>query len=245
MENRYGLYLSRDGTTLRFPVNPESYKISRDSDNGTYNVLGVGPIMVPRTPKLQVITWSGLLPGRPEGDVVTAGRFQPPEFYIRFLKAAMDERTAVRFVANRCLEDGAPLFDTNLEVLVTAFHTEERGGETGDFYYELGLTEYRDYSAKTVVLRQPEAGQAVEAAATPTRAIPAGRLTVGQDVIVNGNYYYSSWGAEPHGTFSGFQGKISRIITNDPRRACPYHITTPAGGARGWVKREQIQGVGA
>lgn len=67
MENRYGLYLSRDGTALRFPVNPESYKISRDSDNGTYNVLGVGPIMVPRTPKLQVITWSGLLPGRPEG----------------------------------------------------------------------------------------------------------------------------------------------------------------------------------
>ena len=100
MENRYGLYLSRDGTTLRFPVNPESYKISRDSDNGTYNVLGVGPIMVPRTPKLQVITWSGLLPGRPEGGVVTAGRFQPPEFYIRFLQAAMDERTAVRFVAN-------------------------------------------------------------------------------------------------------------------------------------------------
>ena len=85
----------------------------------------------------------------------------------------------------------------------------------------------------------------MEAAATPTRAIPAGRLTVGQDVIVNGNYYYSSWGAEPHGTFSGFQGKISRIITNGPRRACPYHITTPAGGARGWVKREQIQGAGA
>ena len=41
MENRYGLYLSRDGTTLRFPVNPESYKINRDSDNGTYNVLGL------------------------------------------------------------------------------------------------------------------------------------------------------------------------------------------------------------
>lgn len=245
MENRYGLYLSRDGTTLRFPVNPESYQISRDNDNGTYNVLGVGPIMVPRTPKLQVITWSGLLPGRPEGGVLTSGRFQPPEFYIRFLQKAMDERAVVRFVANRCLEDGTPLFDTNLEVLATSFHTEERGGETGDFYYELGLTEYRDYSAKTVVLRQPEAGQAVEAVSTPTRAVPAGQLTVGQDVTVNGNYYYSSWGAEPHGTFSGFQGKISRIITTDPQRAYPYHITTPAGGARGWVKREQIQGAGA
>ena len=35
-------------------------------------------------------------------------------------------------------------------MLVTSFHTEERGGETGDFYYELGLSEYRDYTAKTV-----------------------------------------------------------------------------------------------
>ena len=56
MENKYGLYLSLEGVTLRLPVNPESYKINRDSDNGTYNVLGVGPIMVPRTPKLQGIT---------------------------------------------------------------------------------------------------------------------------------------------------------------------------------------------
>lgn len=148
MENKYGLYLSREGITLRLPVNPESYKISRDNDNAEYNVLGVGPIMVPRTPKLQAVAWSGLLPGRAElGAVVTGGRFQPPQFYIEFLQRAMDERARVRFVANRYTEDGTPIFDTNMEVLVTSFHTEERGGETGDFYYELGLTEYRDYSS--------------------------------------------------------------------------------------------------
>ena len=244
MENRYGLYLSREGTTIRFPVNPESYKISRDNDNGEYNVLGVGAIMIPRTPKLQVATWSGLLPGRADlGAVVTAGGFQPPKFYIDFLQKAMDERAVVRFVANRYMEDGTPIFDTNMEVLVTSFHTEERGGETGDFYYELGLTEYRDYSAKTVVLQQPAADKPVEAAAETTRAVPAEQLTVGQDVTVNGSYYYSSWGAEPHGTFSGFRGKISRIITTDPTRAYPYHITTPSGGARGWVKKDQIQAV--
>lgn len=244
MENKYGLYLSREGTTLRLPVNPESYKISRDNDNAEYNVLGVGPIMIPRTPKLKVVTWSGLLPGQAElGAVVTGGAFQPPKFYIDFLQKVMDERAVVRFVANRYMEDGTPIFDTNMEVLVTSFHTEERGGETGDFYYEIGLTEYRDYSAKTVTLQQPAADKPVEATAQATRAIPAGQLTVGQSVTVNGRYYYSSWGAEPHGTFSGFRGKISRIITTDPTRAYPYHITTPSGGARGWVKKEQIQAV--
>lgn len=202
--------------------------------------------MIPWTPKLQVVTWSGLLPGRPDfGAVLTSGAFQPPKFYIDFLQSAMDDKAVVRFVANRCMENGEPIFDTNMEVLVTSFNSEERGGETGDFYYELGLTEYRDYSAKTVILQQPAADQPVQAAAEATRAVPAGQLTVGQDVTVNGSYYYSSGGAEPHGTFSGFRGKISRIVTTDPRCPYPYHITAPTGGARGWVKEEQIQVVSA
>lgn len=242
MANKYGLYLAREGTTVRLPVNPESYKISRDNDNAEYNVMGVGPIMVPRTPKLAKVTWSGLLPAAADfGATLTAGDFQPPKFYIDFLQSAMDERAVLRFVANRYTEEDQPIFDTNMEVLVTSFHTEERGAETGDFYYEIGLTEYRDYSAKTVTLQQPSAEGPVEATAETTRAVPAGQLVVGQDVTVNGNYYYSSWGAEPHGTFSGFRGKISRIVTTDPQRACPYHITTPEGAARGWVKEGQIQ----
>ncbi len=244
MKNQYGLYLSREGTTLRFPVNPESYKISRDNDNGEYNVLGVGPIMIPRTPKLQVVTWSGLLPGQSDlGSVLTAGGFQPPKFYIDFVQKALDQKAVLRFVANRYMEDGTPIFDTNMEVLLTQFHTEERGGETGDFYYDIGLSEYRDYSAKTVTLQQPAPAQPVQASTEPTRSIPASQFTVGQEVIVNGNYYYSSWGKEPHGTFSGYQGKISRIITTDPTRKYPYHITTLKGNNRGWVKKSQIQAV--
>ena len=244
MENLYGLYLAREGTVVRLPVNPETYKISRDNDNGEYNVLGVGPIMIPRTPKLKAAEWSGLFPGRPDfGAVLTTGQFQPPKFYIDFLQSAMEEKARLRFVANRYLEDGTPIFDTNMEVLVTSFHTEERGGETGDFYYELGLTEYRDYSAKTVKLQQ-EKGKPAEASSEETRDIPAGQLTVGMDVTVNGNYYSSSYGAGPHGTFSGFRGKISRIVANDPQRPCPYHITTSSGGARGWVKKAQLQAVG-
>ena len=66
MANQYGLYLARERTVLRFPMNPESYQIQRDTENGEYNVLGVGPVMVPRTPKLQRISWSGLLPASGE-----------------------------------------------------------------------------------------------------------------------------------------------------------------------------------
>lgn len=245
-QNLYGLYLSRDGTTVRMPVNPESYAIDSDNNNSEYNVLGVGPIMIPRTPKLKTVSWSGLLPGKPDlGAVVTGGAFQPPQFYIEFLQAAMADKVPVRFVANRYMEDGSPIFDTNMEVLVTRFQSEERGGETGDFYYEIALSEYRDYSPKTVTFQQTDGGAPVQANAEATRSVPKGQLTVGQTVLVNGGYFYSSQGAEPHGTFSGFRGKISRIVTDDPQRAYPYHITDENGAAKGWVKAAQIQAVSA
>lgn len=245
MENKYGLYLAHEGTVVRLPVNPESYSITRDNDNGNYNVLGVGPIMIPRTPKLYTASWSGLLPGRPDmGAVLTSGTFQPPKFYIDFLQAAMDEKRIVRFVANRYMEDGSAIFDTNMESIVTRFKYEERGGETGDFYYDLALSEYRDYSPKTVKLQLPaETGQPVTATSETTRSIPQGQLTAGQAVTVNGNCYHDSYGGEPHATLSGFRGKISRIVTTDPQRACPYHIVTESGGAMGWVKENQIQEV--
>ena len=243
-KNLYGLYLSRDGTTVRMPVNPESYTIDSDNNNSEYNVLGVGPIMIPRTPKLKNVSWSGLLPGKPDlGAVVTGGAFQPPQFYIEFLQAAMADKVPVRFVANRYMEDGSPIFDTNMEVLVTRFKSEERGGETGDFYYEIALSEYRDYSPKTVTFQQTDSSAPVQASTETTRSVPKGQLTVGQSVLVNGGYYYSSQGAEPHGTFSGFRGKISRIVTDDPQRAYPYHITDENGAAKGWVKAAQIQAV--
>ena len=245
MENKYGLYLAHEGTVIRLPVNPESYSITRDNDNGNYNVLGVGPIMIPRTPKLYAASWSGLLPGRPDlGAVLTSGAFQPPKFYIDFLQAAMDEKWIVRFVANRYMEDGSAIFDTNMEAIVTRFKYEERGGETGDFYYDLALSEYRDYSPKTVKLQPAaEAGQPVTATSETTRSIPQGQLTVGQAVTVNGNCYHDSYGGEPHAVLSGFRGQISRIVTTDPQRAYPYHIAAEDGGAMGWVKENQIQAV--
>lgn len=247
MESKYGLYLSREGTTVRLPVNPESYTINRDNDNGNYNVLGVGPIMIPRTPKLQTASWSGLLPGRADlGAVVTGGGFQPPSFYIDFLQSAMDDKAVCRFVANRYLEDGSALFDTNLPVLVTRFETEERGGETGDFYYKITLSEYRDYSPKTVELRPAaEAGGPVTATSEETRPIPQGQLTVGQAVAVSGVCCRDSCGGKPHGRLSGFRGVISRIVTDDPQRAYPYHITDESGAAKGWVKAAQMQAVSA
>lgn len=244
MANNYGLFFTRDGQVLRLPVNPEEFPIERDNENDDYNVLGLGPIMVPRLPSLKVITISSFFPGRIAPYVLTSGGFIEPEFYINFFESAMKDRVPILFTPVRYYEDGTPYMtgETGMQVLVTSFETTEKGGETGDFYYELELTEYRDYSPLTMQIEEPAEDEgASTATAEPARETPAGEITVGCTCIMNGRYYYSSYGDNPWGETSNKRVKVSRIVTSDPSRAQPIHITTESGGALGWTTKANLQ----
>ena len=241
--NDYGLFFSREDTVLRLPVNPPELPVARETENGTYNVLGIGPVMVPRTPNQRVVSISSFFPGRPFSGVLTPNSFQLPEFYIQFFESAMNDRAPIVYTPVRYYETGEPFMtgDTGFPVLVTSFHTEERGGETGDFYYDLELTEYRDWSPRSVQVLQQEAGQAVVAAAEPARDVPRGQLYAGRVCLANGAWYYTSYGDEPHGNGNGRRVVVSRIV--DLSRPCPYHVTGEDGGALGWMAAASLQAV--
>lgn len=238
--NDYGLFFTRDGTVIRLPVNPEKLPVEREADNEEYNVLGLGPIMVPRLPELRVVTISSFFPGRPFSGVLTPNQFQAPEFYIQFFESAMNDRAPILYTPVRYYEDGTPFMtgDPGFRVLVTSFQTEERGGETGDFYYDLELTEYKDYSPQEMRLEQSQGGVA-NATTQPTRDIPQGQLVVGARCIASGPYYYTSYGDEPHGNGNGRTVLVSRMV--DASRAYPIHVTNESGGALGWMKKEALQ----
>ena len=57
--------------------------------------------------------------------VLTAGEFWTPEQYIDFLNRCKRERTVLLFTANRYLEDGTPLFDTKMKVVVADFEVRD------------------------------------------------------------------------------------------------------------------------
>lgn len=230
---------------IRLPVNPETLPVSREVENEEYNVLGIGPIMVPRTPNQRVVTISSFFPGRPYTGVLTSGDFRPPEFYIQFFEAAMNDKAPILYTPVRYYENGEPFMtkDYGFRVLVTQFSTEERAGETGDFYYDLSLTEYRDYAPRTIQV-QTEAGNDSGAASTlatpePVREIPQGQIIVGAVCIANGPYYYTSYGDEPHGNGNGRTVVVSRIV--DASRAYPIHVKAESGGALGWMKKSMLQ----
>lgn len=249
MANNFGLFFSIDseGLVLRLPVNPETLPVSRESDNGEYNILGVGSIMIPRIPRQKVVSISSFFPGRPFPGVLTSGGFQPPEFYINFFERVMRDKLVIVYTPVRYYEDGTPFSggdDSGFKVLVTRFNTEERGGETGDFYYDLELTEYRDYSPQLQTPQQGQTGDngAVIVTTEPTRDIPPTQLVVGSVCVCNGRYYVSSYGDDPHGNGNGRRVKVSRIV--DLSRAYPYHITTESGGPLGWTTADSLQVVG-
>nr|DAU66733.1 MAG TPA: tail assembly protein [Caudoviricetes sp.] len=245
MPNNYGLFFSRksDGLVFRLPVNPDELPVVRDTENDDENVLGLGPIMIPRIPSLKEVTISSYFPGRINPMTLTSGSFKEPYFYINFFETAMIEKQIITYTPERVYENGEPFMtqDIGFDVLVTHFEYTEKGGETGDFYYKLELTEYKDYSPIEITLTgetDAESGTLI-ATAQKTRSIPEGQLYVGVEAVVNGNYYYSSYGDEPHGNGNGRTCIVSRIVT-DETREYPVHITTTSGGDLGWVKKDAL-----
>lgn len=241
MAINYGLFFTKGSTVIRLPVNPEELPEAQENANTEYNVLGLGPIMVPRIPKLKTVRISSLLPGRPVGGwVLTKGGFEPPEFYIDFFRTAMRDKEPILYTPVRYYEDGTPYMtgDTGMEVLVTSFEYREKAGETGDFHMDLQLTEYRDYAPQTVDIKVSSGRR--KASTKKTRSKPTGQIYVGATVIANGRFYYTSYGDEPHGNGNGRRAKVSRIV-GDSSRPYPIHITTEGGGWLGWTKASNLQ----
>lgn len=243
MVNNYGIFFSYGGKVLRLPINPEEVPVARESNNTEYNVLGVGDINVPRTPKLKQISLSGVFPGRISAIVHTPNGFATPEKYMKFFQEAMDGKRIIRYTPVRYLENGQPYntSDTGFDCTVESFTTSEKGGEPGDFYYELTIKEYRDFLPRSVkTVQQPNAAGTLTPVITsePTRSVPKSQIVVGSTVSINGNYYYTSYGEEPHGVASGRRCVIGRIV--DASRSCPYLIRTESGGNLGWVSKDAI-----
>ena len=240
--NIYSLTFQRADVQIRLPVNPTKISETKGTKNDEYNVLGLGPIIVPRIPKLKTLSLSSYFPGRPSSDVQLLDGFHMPEYYIKFFEGAMDDRAIIDYLPVRSYETGEP-YGVDLvgfKCLVTQFSTEERGGETGDFYYDLSLTEYKDYSPIDLGPMQKAEDGTLVVSPVPTRSVPEGQLYAGAAAVANGPIYNSSYGDAPTKQLSGRRVVVSRIIS-DPARPYPIHVTTESGGALGWMKKEALQ----
>lgn len=219
-------FFEYNNTVVQLPVNPEQIYISLTGNNKTEEVVKLGQINILRDANLRSCSIKCFFPVSSNAPfVLTDGRFEPPQFYIDFFNKIIKDKKPCRFIVS----------DTfiNMFVSIEDFEYGLVAGDS-DTHYTLKLKEYKTFSAKVVTIQQ-----------NTTTAITSGNtrlktgLSVGDTVIVNGKYWYDSYGASPFGTFSNFTGKISHIVSNKSR-PYRYHITTVDGRWRGWVAENQI-----
>ncbi|NLL64072.1 MAG: hypothetical protein GX241_07600 [Ruminococcaceae bacterium] len=217
---------------VQLPVNPEEIVLKSSGSNKVEEIIKIGEINLLREKKLAECTIEGFLPAAPNAPyIVTSGRFEPPEFYLEFFEKIRASKTPCRFIIS----------DTDVNMLAS-IEDLEYGLKAGDpdTHYVMSLKEFRPFSAKTVVIKLPTIPTDPPKIEKPAPERPKTGFAIGDNVIVNGKYWYSSYGDSPFGTFSNFTGKISHIVA-DKSRKYRYHITTPSGGYRGWVAESQIK----
>lgn len=229
LKNGCSIYLVFSGKKVKLPVNPEEIEIKHPTDHKTYDVIGVGEIVVPRKPSLKEVSWESFFPGDRSAVYVNSGA-KAPSYYLKYFENALKKKQVCRLIITR-----SGVYDTNMKCIVSNFEVKDKGGEPKDIYYSLELKEYRSYAPKVVsILTTPAAGQATAEAATETeRAVEAPVLRVGASVIVNGEYCYDSYGGRPHGTANNLSTTVTRIVSGNPY---PVHV-----GSYGWVAEGQLQ----
>lgn len=162
----YGMSLIAGGREITIPVLPAKLKVTSAGKNETTTVLELGEILILRKKGLRAIAWDSFFPAN-SAPYVT-GRITDPASIVQAIQRARDTETPIRFLIT-----GTDL-DVNVRMGVDTFDYEERGGEVGDFYYSIKLTEWKDYSPRRIVLpaapEQPAQAQEPERTGQPEKA---------------------------------------------------------------------------
>lgn len=211
---------------VQLPVNPEEIMLSSSGSNKTEEIVKLGEINLLKEKKLEVCTIEGFLPIDANAPyIVTKGKFEAPQFYLDFFEKIRGSKTPCRFIIS----------DTNVNMLAS-IEDLEYGLKAGDpdTHYTMTIKEFRPFSAKTVVIKP---SSKIEKPATDR---PKTGFSIGDIVVANGKYWYTSYGESPFGTFRDFTGKLSHIVA-DKSRKYRYHVTNLQGGYMGWVAESQIK----
>lgn len=232
LKNGCSIYIIFGGNRAKIPVNPGEIEIQHSTDHKTYDVLGIGQIVVPRRPCLKMVSWEGFFPADLTAPYVNSGA-RSPQYYVNCFQKALKSKQKCRLIITR-----SGLYDTNMRCIVSAFEAKDEGGEPEVVYYSVELQEYRAYAPKTVTIITTPAAPAepVQAAAETPRPVETPVLRVGASVIANGAYCYDSYGSKPHGTANNLSTTVTRIVSGNPY---PVHV-----GHYGWVQESQLQIMG-
>lgn len=139
------------GTILRLPVNPQEIKMQWQRKIQTVNILNLGEIDFTTGDKLQEISFSSFFPS----EYVLTYCMYPDLPTPESANAVMNNWKSRFNDPIKGLADPLHLIitgaqDINMNVLLTRYASEERGGEPGDIYFDVTFREWKNIAVRTL-----------------------------------------------------------------------------------------------
>jgi hypothetical protein len=207
--NDYRIWFKVNGTReIELPVNPSEVTITYPANPTNYDVEGVGDVIVSRIPKLATVTFESFFPK--EKVYISAAnndRWYSPEWYVSFFRNLQKSRkpfelTIVRGSdqvfedVERTIQSETRFHDTVFaQAVLLDISFTDKGGEPGDVYYNMSISEYRDAAPKTLaeLARQTfdEDGNVLEQEMVIVKDRPpqSGVIVPKRTVQINGDVY--------------------------------------------------------
>lgn len=222
--SRFGIYVTeqKTGKTIHLPVNPSDLSISRESDNTSQKVVGLGEVNQLGERKLTTLEVQSFLPKHKT--VYTQGTFHMPQYYIDLLNEWQKGKSKVRVTVT----------STKITFLMTisAFKHGYERGYADDVVYTLTFTQYVPFSYSKIKKRKKPSGKSVTKKSKKRRSSKAGKITRGTNVVVTGTAYRKSTGGVIAKKLKKAKRKITLVSTG---KKYPYHIK------EGWVAKKSVK----
>lgn len=224
----YAIYFVTNKQRIRLPVNPTEVTVTQDGEASTYNVIGLGEIIIPRRKKLITIGFSSFFPRNTYLPLTTEESWHTPEDYVAFFTSLLTKGTVFEVVLHR-YDEISQAYDTTFNAIVKSFNFTDKGGEPGDIYFDLQISEYRD-STPQKVEKIAEADDKSILTITPQRTTPEDEFVVGDKVTITGPVYETDDAPDakidPEGALGKIKSNLNRYTATVSRVLPPSALPT-------------------
>ena len=134
-----------DNKTYRLPVNPETFEVSSTMSTETYDILGIGQIVIANGLEVREFSFETELPYKKYSYVETGKKFLNVDKYEAFFRKVRKKKVPVNFQYDNGVSQ-----EISTKVFITEFNSTENAGEEGDKQYSFKLIEYVEYGPRLI-----------------------------------------------------------------------------------------------
>lgn len=145
---KYQIWLEAGKKKCQLPVNPESIKIQRNSNNQSVTIAGLGEATILQEPKAAIISFSSFFPKTYFPGCAVKNPLLP-HAYINAISTWMNDKAVVRLYITKC--------DIVWYATIESFSYSQSGGDVGSYDYAISLKSYKTVKSRQININKNKA----------------------------------------------------------------------------------------